>query len=462
MRQDALTFSVGQLVRMIDDGIIGLPNFQRDFVWPPNQIAALLDSVARDWPIGALLLVRPIPELAMRPIAGAPNLRSDRVQYLVLDGQQRLTALYQAISGVGEYGFSLKRARDTERDELFDWESTPAYHREEAAHQLDRLRNYKLPCVVLGRDIEVYELAQIFEAINTPGVPIDVFDLANARAGAIGEDLREKWGELTEAHPILADFRVSALEVLRLVALNVASRGISTVRGLRASDLLDIPPKYVADAWPEAIENYANALTVLVTHAGVVEPADLPSTRAALLSAAILPRVGPAAMLERYWNSVLRADDLSDVDVMDIVHNGDTLRTRETARFANSGLERLSRGGSRNLTRAIRGLARINGARDPIDGNELAHRELREFEYDPGYGIVGPATARTELANVVYLSSASAASVRLRLRSAPAVPEHTLDPAALMSQGFDLRSRADTRRHETLLGWVRSVVSAIL
>jgi len=447
---------------MIDDGVIGLPNFQRDFVWPPAQIAALLDSVARDWPIGTLLLVPPVPELSMRPIAGAPTLRRDRVRYLVLDGQQRLTALYQAISGVGEYGFSLNRARGTEKDQLFEWASTMPTDRVNAQDQLTRLVHYTLPCVVLGPDVEVYELAQIFEAINTPGVPIDVFDLANARAGAVGVDLRKSWDELRESLPILTDFRVTELEVLRLVALNAVSQENAAVRGLRASYLLDIPPEYVAAVWPRAIEDYANALTVLVEHAGVVEPADLPSSRAALLAATTLPRGGIAAALDTYWNAVLRPDDLLDSDVLNVVRHGDTIRTRETARFANAPLDRLTRGGSRTLTRAVRGLARINGVRDPFDYGELARRELREFEYHPGYGIVGPATARTELGNVIYLSGSSATSVRARLRGAAAIPEYALDPAALASQGFELGSRDAAARHDTLLGWVRGAVSEII
>lgn len=462
MRQETLSLSVGQLVRMIDDGVIGLPNFQRDFVWPPSQVAALLDSVAREWPIGTLLLVPPVAELAMRPIAGAPTLRRDGVRYLVLDGQQRLTALYQAISGVGEYGFSLNRARSSEKDQLFEWGAEFAGTQLSARDQLNRLANYNVPCVVLGSHIEIYELAQIFEAINTPGVPIDVFDLANARAGAVGRDLRESWDELREAHSVLTDFRVSPLEVLRLVALNAVSAGVTAVRGLRASDLLDIPPDEIANAWPNAIKGYAYALTLLVEHAGVVEYADLPSSRAALLTAAVLPRGGVAVAIDTYWNFVLRPEEISDADVLNAVRYGNTIRTQETARFSNTPLERLSRGGSRTFTRAVRGLARINGARDPIDGGELEDRELREFEYHPGYGIVGPATMRTELAQVLYLSTSSATSVRVRLRAATAVPDFALDRAALASQGFDIRSNHVHGRHETLLRWLRGVVSEIV
>lgn len=461
MRQDILTFSVGHLVRMIDDGLIGLPNFQRDFVWPPSQIAALLDSVARDWPIGTLLLVPPVPELAMRPIKGAPSLRRDGVRYLVLDGQQRLTALYQAINGVGDYGFSLSHSRRMEKDQLFDWDLPPVSGLMAASSDLDRLYSYNLPCVVLADELEVYELAQIFEAINTPGMPIDVFDLANARAGAIGEDLREGWGELRDKLPILSEFRVSPLDILRLVALNFA-RHDRTVRSLRASDLLDIPSGHIASAWPSAIEDYAKGLALLVEGAGVVGSADLPSSRAALVAASQLPAMGRRAALAEYWHCVLRPSDLTDSDLLNAVRGDASLDTTESTRFTNGSLRHLSRGANGPLTRAFRGLARITGALDPFDGNELAHREIKEFEYEPGRGITGPVTPLTELAKVVYVSTANALDVRLRLRDGSVMPERILRPEALSSQGFTWARDNRSGRHETLLGWIRSAVSEIV
>ncbi|PPF12094.1 DUF262 domain-containing protein [Rathayibacter sp. AY1A5] len=460
--QEMLAVSVGQLVRMVDDGVIGLPNFQRDFVWPPSQVAALLDSVARQWPIGTLLLVPPLPELPMRPIAGAPTLRPHGVRYLVLDGQQRLTALYQAISGVGAYGFALNQARDTEKDQLFEWSPAPSGSQTSSQDKLRRLLHYNVPCVLLAEHKGVSELAQIFEAINTPGVPIDVFDLANARASSLGEDLRKSWEELSQGRPILTDFDVTTLDILRLVALDLAREGSSVVRGLRASDLLEIRPEDIVDAWPQAINNYADALTLLAATAGVVGPADLPSKRAVLLAASSLPRLGPAATLDIYWNSVLRLNGLSDKDVIALVRSGDTIRTGETARFANAPFERESRGENLVFARALRGLARINGVQDPIDGNKLAQLEIREFEYESGYGIIGPATVKTELMRVIYLSSSSATIVRTRLRAGSGVPDFALDPAALASQGFSPGVRYATERREKLLRWLRGVVSEII
>ena len=47
---------VDELARRILSGDILLPKFQRSFVWERDQIIALLDSVARGYPIGSVLL----------------------------------------------------------------------------------------------------------------------------------------------------------------------------------------------------------------------------------------------------------------------------------------------------------------------------------------------------------------------------------------------------------------------
>src|SRR3954471_9425687 len=88
-------FSVGDLVTRIDDGAVAIPEFQRHFVWRPPQVADLLVSVARRWPIGSLLLLEGPQDFGVRPLDGAPEL--SRAELLILDGQQRLTALYHAL-----------------------------------------------------------------------------------------------------------------------------------------------------------------------------------------------------------------------------------------------------------------------------------------------------------------------------------------------------------------------------
>src|SRR5437867_4121841 len=86
-----------------------LPDFQRDFVWDPNATQELIVSIANNYPAGSLLRIRNTQNLfACREFQGAPELDGHRTTYLVLDGQQRLTSLYQAFYGVGEHRYFLK------------------------------------------------------------------------------------------------------------------------------------------------------------------------------------------------------------------------------------------------------------------------------------------------------------------------------------------------------------------
>lgn len=47
------------LIRQFDTGDIALPNMQRDYVWRPQKVEKLLDSLYKGWPVGGFYLWRP-------------------------------------------------------------------------------------------------------------------------------------------------------------------------------------------------------------------------------------------------------------------------------------------------------------------------------------------------------------------------------------------------------------------
>lgn len=104
------TQTIIEAVKDIDEGRYRLPSIQRSFVWNDVQVYKLLDSLMRDYPIGAFLLWKPEPELVVRtrrfvrdhisdhrPISGDEAI--ERGTYLVLDGQQRMQSLFLAFFG---------------------------------------------------------------------------------------------------------------------------------------------------------------------------------------------------------------------------------------------------------------------------------------------------------------------------------------------------------------------------
>lgn len=78
-------------------GHIQLPDFQRSWVWDEDRIKGLVASVSRAFPIGALMSLETGGfELKPRLIEGAPeDAKQEKPKLLLLDGQQRVTSLYQ-------------------------------------------------------------------------------------------------------------------------------------------------------------------------------------------------------------------------------------------------------------------------------------------------------------------------------------------------------------------------------
>lgn len=106
--------SIRSVLSSIERNEIVLPAIQREFVWSPDQICALFDSVMQDYSFGEFLLWKINPENSSqysyydfvrryheRDAAHCPELDSieDRQVIAVLDGQQRLTAFNIGLRG---------------------------------------------------------------------------------------------------------------------------------------------------------------------------------------------------------------------------------------------------------------------------------------------------------------------------------------------------------------------------
>src|SRR5690242_2761848 len=92
-------YDLRDLLRNCHRGVIQLPDFQRSWVWDEDRIKSLIASISRAFPVGALMTLRtggPV-RFQPRPIEGAPaEAKSVAPDELLLDGQQRMTSLYQA------------------------------------------------------------------------------------------------------------------------------------------------------------------------------------------------------------------------------------------------------------------------------------------------------------------------------------------------------------------------------
>jgi hypothetical protein len=90
--------SLDELLRQCERGEIQLPDFQRSWVWDDERIRGLIASISQAFPVGALMTLESggIVDFKPRAVEGVPKTaESVKPSSLLLDGQQRMTSLYQ-------------------------------------------------------------------------------------------------------------------------------------------------------------------------------------------------------------------------------------------------------------------------------------------------------------------------------------------------------------------------------
>jgi len=228
-------------------GHLQLPDFQREYKWEDERIRSLLVTVLRGHPMGALMLLETgNDQVRFKPkaISGTSAPAGKEPQLLLLDGQQRLTSLTQALTGTGivqtkdakgklikrRYYVDMRAAiegddaidaavksiphdgkikANFDRDVVFDV-STPELEQKEEWFPLRLLysgwdgaawvngladkdlaeqftnrtlkpsANYQIPAIQLKKDTSKSAVATVFEKVNTGGVPLNVFELLTA------------------------------------------------------------------------------------------------------------------------------------------------------------------------------------------------------------------------------------------------------------------------------------------
>lgn len=318
---------IPELLDLIDKGELVLPEFQRDFDWEEDRVRQLLATISRKWPAGSLLLQEFPGETfyRLRPFDGGPHIDKEKVHYVALDGQQRLTSLYHAIYDSGEFVFAanLKKTlsansieeledgiRAFSRKEWDDkyrnfsainpWEWVPYYalksptdyfmwrdevleftHDEQKLevasslssiyrNHLSSFETFVLPSIIVNKSLEPEAIARIFERVNRGGLRLSAFDLMVAKSFDVGWNLRDKWSEACVEFPDLDEFfEEDGLPVIRVIAL-IHSRSV------RESDVLGLTGELVRKHWDRAIRAVAAAIKFFKNTCGVLRSDWLP------------------------------------------------------------------------------------------------------------------------------------------------------------------------------------------
>ena len=125
------------LLAQVEQGALQLPDFQRGWVWDDERIKGLIASISKGFPIGAVMTLAANGQMAFsaRPIEGAEATAAGKSPAdFLLDGQQRLTSLYQALLHPGPVATQTVHGRPIQRKYYIDMRAAlrPDTEREEA------------------------------------------------------------------------------------------------------------------------------------------------------------------------------------------------------------------------------------------------------------------------------------------------------------------------------------------
>jgi hypothetical protein len=272
-----------------------IPHFQRYFDWKKNDVRDFLESIFNDYYVGAFLLwdTSKEPELDVTPIKGIEAKKEElRPEAIILDGQQRITSLHYAIKAPS---FCLKKSNvplyfyinfssffensDSEelidihtkrfsKDECYENLLFPIYELENydewvnglEDYLLDRIEDkekvrkirriidkklkhmwegFEIPYISLPVTMEIGQVTDIFERINTRGKLLSVFDLLIARLYKYDIELKDQWDATLEEYPDIKRY-YRAVEKIPIYILQTISLLYHPNSSCQREDILNI------------------------------------------------------------------------------------------------------------------------------------------------------------------------------------------------------------------------------
>jgi len=158
-----------EILKMIDEASVKLPEFQRDFRWEVNDVIELVISIMYGFPAGVLLFwdVRGAESrLAERPFEGVYRSQKNETKYLVLDGQQRLSSLYQLFHAEyvdlkggkrRKFFLDLKKLKEEKLDEAVEYFSENEIKKNKLDSKNSQVSSELIPFSVLAKPDEFRE-----------------------------------------------------------------------------------------------------------------------------------------------------------------------------------------------------------------------------------------------------------------------------------------------------------------
>lgn len=290
--------TVSDLARGVVRGTYVLPDFQRSFVWKPDDVRDLLISVLGDYHIGSMLFMDTITAdspFAIRLVEGVEKIdakaKPQNLIRIILDGQQRTSSLVYALYGPAiplsgrkspylffldlryalkdEWENAVVAANVGNKRQLSQANANPDYisfkeftdvgalskkltgskyveHLADVMNIVNNFSNYRIHEVSLGKDVSLNRVVETFERINRTGEPLSVTDLLVARVYQKEIRLRALIEQAHDRFKFLKDEQGLDPEyVLRVMCL---ARG----KEVRRKDILELSADSFGEDWEAA------------------------------------------------------------------------------------------------------------------------------------------------------------------------------------------------------------------
>ena len=290
--------SLYELIQNLHNGDYVVPDFQREFEWEPWDICELIRSIFLDYHIGSLLLWkgkdRAFDALSCEPLYGADG--SNNRDLIVLDGQQRLTALHYVffapdkrlprrkrpavyyvhidkfaneeyddafeywfasssridgwlkneeeqyaehelpmpvIGNLAENPFAVSKWLDGYKEYWADKNETHVENAEDFGKRLqDLISRYQISYIELDKDLGLDKVCEIFSKINSRGVRLSVFDLMNAILRPKNIPLKNMWREAKGRLEYFAPKDMNKMKTYILQVMSILRQGYCSPRYL--------------------------------------------------------------------------------------------------------------------------------------------------------------------------------------------------------------------------------------
>lgn len=457
---------LSDLLEKVGKGQAQLPDFQRSWVWDDNKICMLIQSITSGFPMGALMFLETGNDsvlFACKKFTGVSETLTVQPDYLVLDGQQRLTTLYQVFKCKNAvetclainkektikrfYYLDIKEALNPKADRreailsISDNKkitedigrhvkldlSTPEkefenmmfplnivfssvdtnnwmlaflnhYNKKDNAEYLQIFQDfqlkiltpilqYKIPVIKLTKDTSREAVCQIFENVNTGGVPLTVFELVTARFAIGGYKLRDKWSEIksnfiAENNLLKVVDSTNFITSMTLLVSYKRNKNSNGTVSCKKKDVLRLELQDFIDHKDSLVKGFICAAHFLVQQ-GIYQIADLPYTSQLIPLAAIYAYAAEAKinldiqnnkemLCHWYWCGVFGEQygganetryALDIVDVFNQITNGSQ---PDTVRSANFQAPRLLTMQTRNSA-AYKGVMALILQDSPLD-----------------------------------------------------------------------------------------------